>query len=97
MAEALNSAAPSAQPGGSSPDQPPSAEVLKAALKAFRKRLKVTRLDHDSRIGRGPMSSGQTSIIDGITAPDQYPRSVWEELVKQGKLKHSTHGMYSLP
>ncbi len=77
--------------------EPPSAEVLKAALKAFRKRLKLTRLDHDSRIGRGPMSSGQTSIIDAITPPDQYPRSVWEELVKQGKLKHSTHGMYALP
>ena len=97
MAEALNSSSPSAQTGGTPADQPPSPEVLKAALKAFRKRLKVTRLDHDSRIGRGPMSSGQTSIIDGITAPDQYPRSVWEELVKQGKLKHSTHGMYSLP
>jgi hypothetical protein len=97
MADALNSPSPSAQPGAPAADQPPSPEVLKAALKAFRKRLKVTRLDHDSRIGRGPMSSGQTSIIDGITAPDQYPRSVWEELVKQGKLKHSTHGMYSLP
>jgi hypothetical protein len=97
MADVPHSPSPAAQPGATSPDQAPSPEVLKAALKAFRKRLKVTRLDHDSRIGRGPMSSGQTSIIDGITAPDQYPRSVWEELVKQGKLKHSTHGMYSLP
>jgi hypothetical protein len=28
--------------------------------------------------------------------PNQYPRTVWEELVKQGKLKHAGHGMYSL-
>jgi hypothetical protein len=75
---------------------PPSAEVLKAALKAFRKRLKLTELDDASRIGRGPLSSGQRSSVAAITPPDQYPRLVWEELVKQGKLKRATHGMYSL-
>ena len=74
----------------------PSPEILRAALKAFRKRLKLTRLDDASRIGRGPMSSGQGSSIAGITPPDQYPRTVWEELVNQGKLKHAGHGMYSL-
>jgi hypothetical protein len=74
----------------------PSPESLRAALKAFRKRLKLTRLDDASRIGRGPMSSGQGSSIAGITPPDQYPRAVWEELVKQGKLKHAGHGMYSI-
>jgi hypothetical protein len=77
-------------------DLPPSPEVLKAAYKAFKKRLKLTQLDDASRIGRGPMSSGQNSTITGITPPDQYPRRVWEELVKQGKLKHASHGMYSL-
>lgn len=73
----------------------PSAETLKAAMKAFKKRLKLTQLDFDSRIGRGPMSSGQSSRIAGITPPNQYPREVWEELVKQGKLKHAGHGMYA--
>lgn len=77
-------------------ESPPTAEVLKAALKAFRKRLKLTQLDDASRIGRGPLSSGQRSTIAGITPPDQYPRAVWEELVKQGKLKNASHGMYSL-
>lgn len=86
------SAAEGAQPA----EIAPSAEVLKAAYKAFKKRLKLTQLDFDSRIGRGPMSSGQTSAIAGITPPDQYPRAVWEELVKQGKLKHAGHGTYSL-
>jgi hypothetical protein len=74
----------------------PSPEVLKAALKAFKKRIKVMQLDDDSRIGRGPMSGGQRSSIAAITPPDQYPRAVWDELVKQGKLKSASHGMYSL-
>lgn len=81
--------APAAEPA-------PSAEICKAAFKAFKKRLKLTQLDDNSRIGRGPMSSGQTSTIAGITPPDQYPRAVWEELVKLGKLKRASHGMYSL-
>lgn len=74
----------------------PSPDTLKAALKAFRKRLKLTRLDDASRIGRGPMSSGQGSSIAAITPPDQYPRAVWEELARQGKLISAGHGMYSL-
>jgi hypothetical protein len=72
-----------------------SPDVLKAALKAFKKRLKLTQLDDASRIGHGPMSGGHGSSIAGITPPDQYPRAVWEELVKQGKLKRAGQGMYS--
>jgi hypothetical protein len=88
-----------------SPDQPTSPpsepatippETLKAAFKAFKKRLKLTQLDDASRIGRGPMSSGQGSSIAGITPPNQYPRAVWEELVNQGKLSRAGHGMYAL-
>lgn len=83
-----------AQP--SSPDAGPSAETLKAAYKAFKRRLKLTQLDDASRIGHGPMSGGHGSSIAGITPPDQYPTSVWEELVKQGKLKRAGQGLYSL-
>ena len=39
----------------------PSPQGLKAALKAFKKRLKLTCLDNQSRIGVGPMSSGRPS------------------------------------
>lgn len=74
----------------------PPAEVLKAAYKAFKRRLKLTQLDDSSRIGRGPMSSGHGSSIAGITPPDQYPAEVWEELVKQGKLKRAGQGMYTM-
>jgi hypothetical protein len=78
------------------PAAAPSTETLKAAYKAFKRRLKLTQLDDASRIGRGPMSAGQKSSIAGITPPDQYPTCVWEELVKQGKLKRAGQGMYSL-
>ena len=69
---------------------------LKAAMKAFRKRLKLTCLDDQSRIGVGPMSSGRASGIVGITPPDQYPDSVWEELARQGKLRSTGGGQYEL-
>lgn len=74
----------------------PSPETLKTAYKAFKRRLKLTQLDDASRIGRGPMSSGQGSSVAGITPPNQYPTAVWEELVKQGKLKRAGQGLYSL-
>ncbi len=74
----------------------PSPQELKLALKAFKKRLKLTRLDAESRIGVGPMSSGSTWGIVAIIPPNQYPRAVWDELVKQGKLKNAGQGMYSL-
>jgi hypothetical protein len=82
----------------SDPSQPPSPspQELKAALKAFRKRLKLTQLDDQSRIGVGPMSSGRPSGIVAITPPDQYPDAVWEELARQGKLKRAGSGMYEL-
>jgi hypothetical protein len=76
--------------GGSIPP-----EVLKNAMKAFKKRLKLTALDDDSRLGRGPFSGGATGVF-AIRPPDQYPREVWEELHRQGKLRDSGHGLYAL-
>ena len=76
--------------------EPPSKEELRLAMKAFRKRLKLTRLDDESGMGYGPMSSGQRSRIVGITPPNQFPKAVWQELVKQGKLKDERGGLYSL-
>jgi hypothetical protein len=75
---------------------PPSQQELKMALKAFKKRLKLTRLDEESRVGVGPMSSGRSSGIVAITPPDQFPQAVWDELVRQGKLKKTSLRMYEL-
>jgi hypothetical protein len=83
----------------SSDTSPPAAippQELKAAMKAFRKRLKLTQLDDQSRIGKGPMSGGRASGIVGISPPDQFPLAVWEELARQGKLKRLGNGMYGL-
>jgi hypothetical protein len=74
-----------------------SAEILKSAYNAFKKRWKLTRLDYESRIGRGPLSSGSKSSIVGIEPPKEFPRAVWAELVKQGRLKHAGSGLYALP
>ncbi len=48
--------------------------LLKSAYNAFKKRWKLTRLDYESRIGRGPLSSGSKSAIVGIAAPKEFPR-----------------------
>ncbi len=79
------------------PAPSPSPQELKAALKAFKKRLKLTCLDDQSRIGVGPMSSGRASGIVAITPPDQYPSAIWEELARQGRLRCAGGGLYELP
>jgi hypothetical protein len=78
-------------------DEAISREVLKAAHTAFKKRWKLTRLDYESRIGRGPLSGGSKSAIVGIEGPREFPRAVWEELVRQGRLKHAGSGLYAMP
>jgi hypothetical protein len=70
-------------------------EVLKSALKAFKKRLKLTKLDDDSRLGKGPFSGGGQGLY-AITPPSQFPREVWLELERQGKIRNSGHGLYEL-
>jgi len=74
----------------------PSKEEIKAAFKAFKKRLKLTQLDEDSNLSRSPMTAGSRTNIVAIQPPSQFPQAVWDELVKQGKLKSAGHGMYEL-
>ena len=76
--------------------EPPSKEELRLAMKAFRKRLKLTRLDDESRMGYGPTSSGNRSGICAIRPPDQFADAIWEELARQGKLRRDRGGLYSL-
>ena len=73
---------------------PPTKNELKAAFKAFKKRLKLTQLDEDSKLTRRPTTSGQPSAIVAIVPPNQFGKAVWDELVKQGKLKKAGQGMY---
>ena len=89
----LTSTASKAEPSSDAP----TSEELKRALKAFKKRLKITRLDAESGLSRSPLSGGRGAGIVAIQPPNQYPKAVWEQLVKNGRLEHAGSGMYQLP
>ena len=80
--------------GGTPPALDPA--TLKSALKAFRKRLKITRLDDESGLGPRALTGGRRSGIVGIAPPAQFPREVWEALVQQGKLRRLGPNSYEL-
>ncbi len=71
-------------------------EDLKKALKAFKKRLKLTRLDDDSKIGHGPLSGTGKEQVVSIQPPAGFGREIWEELVEKGSLKRDGVGFYGL-
>ena len=71
-------------------------DSLKRALKTFRKRLRLTRLDAESKLGGGALSSGKNSGIVAIRPPNSYPQEVWEKLVEMGKLRYEGRGLYEL-
>jgi hypothetical protein len=67
---------------------PPTKEDLDRALKAFKKRLKLTRSDDESSYGSArAMTGGKVSGIAGVELPPGFPREVWEELVRLGKIR----------
>ena len=80
----------------SSPSESPTPEELRKALKAFKKRLKLSRLDDESGLGHGPMTGGRSSGIVAVMPPNQYPKAVWEKLVEQGRLEYAGQGLYQL-
>jgi hypothetical protein len=71
-------------------------ETLKRAMRAFRKRLKLTRLDHESKLGVGPMSSGRKHEVDAILPPREFPVEVWGALVRAGQLRDAGRGFFEL-
>lgn len=72
-------------------------EQLKAAMTAFKKRFKLTRLDDESRLGGGrPTTSGRKSNVVGIIPPNQFPKEIWQELTRQGKIKDVGGGFYAM-
>jgi hypothetical protein len=78
------------------PTDAPDAETCKKAFKAFRKRVSLTKLDDDSKLGRSPLSKGASKGALAITPPMEWPTEVWRELARQGKLRDVGHGMYEL-
>jgi len=79
------------------PPDTPSAGTCRRAMRAFRKRLALTRLDDESQISsHSPLSKGAESRLAAIVPPSEWPESVWQELVRQGKLRYIGHGVYEL-
>jgi hypothetical protein len=68
-------------------------EELKRALKAFKKRFRLMKLDEESGLSRG---GGKKSGMTGITPPAGHPPGIWEELVAKGKLKRDMGNTYAL-
>lgn len=74
----------------------PDAETCRQALRAFRKRSDLARLDEESRLGRSPLSKGAAPHAAAIIPPGEWPEAVWQELVHQGKLHGVGGGFYEL-
>ncbi|MGH7242863.1 MAG: hypothetical protein ACREJD_05540 [Phycisphaerales bacterium] len=71
------------------------ANDLDAAHRAFHKRIKVSRLADESRLGGRYTSGGRHSNIDAIQPPDGFPDAIWQALVRSGKLKDMGGGFFS--
>jgi len=78
------------------PDGSFTKETLQRAMKALKKRLKVTRLDDESRLGHDPMSKGGRSGIVAVVPPPQYPPEVWQALEQRGRIRSDRHGLYEI-
>ena len=70
-------------------------DEMKKAMKAFKKRLKLTQLDDDSRLGRNPLTGAKSSVV-AIVPPAGFGKEIWEELVAAGQLKRDGGGLYAL-
>ena len=73
----------------------PTEDEMKKALKAFKKRLKLTQLDDDSRLGHSPLTGAREQIVS-IQPPAGFGREIWEKLADEGFLKRDGIGFYSL-
>ena len=69
-------------------------EELKHAFKAFKRRLKLTRLDEESRLGRSPLTQGGSSGIQAIIPPREFRQEIWDELVNRQQLSRDSEGFY---
>ena len=74
---------------------PATEEELRKALKAFKKRLKLTQLEDDSRLGHSPLTGARSQVV-AIQPPTGFGREIWEELVAKGYLKNDGGGFYQL-
>jgi hypothetical protein len=74
---------------------PATEEEMRKAFKAFKKRLKLTQLEEDSRLGRSPLTGARSQIVS-IQPPAGFGRDIWEQLADAGYLVRDGGGFYSV-
>jgi len=74
---------------------PSTEEDMKKALKAFKKRMKLTQLDDDSRLGHSPLTGSKSKVVS-MQPPAGFGREIWEEMVEKGYLRRDGVGFYQL-
>jgi len=83
--------AAASDPGAFSPDD------KAAALRAFKKRLRLGRLSDESKLGSPYTSGGKRSNIDAIEPPSGFDPEIWRALVAEGRLIDTGQGFFALP
>lgn len=78
------------------PDGSFTKETLQRAVKALKKRMKLTRLDDESKLGHDAMSRGGASGVVAVKPPEQYPAAVWQALEAKGRIRLDRHGLAEL-
>ncbi len=94
---ATRAAALPTEVGGPMAETTIDAEVLKEAMKAFRRRLKLVKLDHESKLSARALTGGRKADFQAILPPREFDDAVWEALVAEGKLRDAGGGFYMLP
>lgn len=85
------------EPPSPADQEPISPTTKREAMKAFRRRMKLTRLDHESRLGVGPLTGGKAADFESILPPREFPEAVWKALASDGQLVSTGRGFYKLP
>ena len=67
------------------------------ALRCFRKRVKFMKLDRESKLGVGPLTSGKDASVDSMMAPHDFPMEVWLALAADGQLVDDGGGFFHIP
>jgi hypothetical protein len=67
------------------------------ALRVFRKRVKFMKLDRESKLGVGPLTSGKEANVDSMMAPHDRPMDVWLALSAVGLLVDDGGGFFHIP
>ena len=72
-------------------------ETIIEALRVFRKRIKFMKLDHESKLGVGPLTGGKELKFDSVMAPHEFPMEVWKSLARDGHLIDDGGGFFRIP